>query len=64
MQYILSLTNLSCLVRFEAASLGERLSALFTLKVPFFRVDCSVICHSVSSRRSIVADPTLKPAEL
>ena len=51
-------------MRFEAASLGERLSALFTLKVPFFRVDCLVICHVRSLRRSIVAGPTLKPAEL
>ena len=64
MQFIFSLTNLLCLVCFEAASLGERLSALFTLVVPFFRVDCLVSYHGLALRHSTVAGPTLKPAEL
>ena len=58
------LAYLSCLVRFEVASLGKCLSALLTLVVPFFRVDRLVICHGLALRRSIVAGPTLKPAEL
>ena len=51
-------------MHFEAASQGKFLSALVALVVLFFRVDGLVICHAMALRRSIVASPTLKPAEL
>ena len=61
---MLFLTYLSRLVLFEAASLGKFLTAFLTLKVLFFRVDCLVSYHGLALRRSTVAGPTLKPAEL
>ena len=51
-------------MRFEVASLGKCLSALLTLVVPFFRVDCVVSYHGLALRRSTVAGPTLEPTEL
>ena len=61
---MLFLTYLSRLVLFEAPSLGKFLTAFLTLVVLLFRVNCLVICHVRSLRRSMVAGPTLKPAEL